>query len=1723
MQRPQSETVTLDDILITEELSRRSPRPPNLLSENQALHTLARQLVNQPETMLQTLVDISLDLCFCGTAGVSLLETTANREEIFRWNVLAGALAQYVGGTTPRNFSPCGACLEHGTPVLFSYPERYFTYFQDANTPIVEGLVLPLITDNHALGTIWIMSHDEQRHFDAEDVRVMTSLADFTAAALLLNQRQTHQLLAKNAQLEAEAVERKRSQEALRQSEERFRLFVTASSDIIYRMSADWREMRNLEGKNFIVNTEHPSQTWMETYIPQEEQPRVWATIQDAIRTKSIFELEHCVIQQDGAISWTFSRAIPLLNEQGDIVEWFGTASDVTDRKQAEVALRESEARLALELADAKQLQFISSQLVQEENIDALYGQILEAAIALMRSEMGSMQLLHPDRNELQLLVWKGFDPASAAFWERVQIDSETPCGIALNTGKRAIIPDIETYEFIAGSEDLDAFRRSGIRAVQTTPLISRSGRVVGMISTHWQEPRQPSERELGLLGVLARQAADLIEQRQAQLALRESEAKYRSLFESLDEGYLLSEVIFDENDKPIDILYLEANPAAVRLAGRDFSGQRMREIDPNYEEYWYEIYGRVALTGESVRAERYAEPHGRWFDFYAFKVGRQESRRVAAVFNDITDRKRREAHLAFLADIAENFSRLSTADEIMRAVSAKVGAYLNTTNCLFAEINEGQDQAIIECTWHTSDTPDVTGVYRLSDFITEQLRQTARAGETIIIRNTQTDPRVDSDRYAALKIHAYVTVPFYREGEWKYVFTVNDSVARNWREDEIELIREVTNRTFPRLERAYAEQALRESEEKYRSLFESINDGFALLEVLYDDDNRPVDCRFLEVSPSFEFQTGLPQAQGKTLRELIPSVESGWFEHYHQALVTNALVHFEMHQNYLKIWFEVDVFPYGNPQDRRVTIVFRNINERKQAQANQIQLIREQAAREQERQRAETLAELDHAKTDFFSNVSHEFRTPLTLSLAPLQDALSDRTNPLAPPQRERVELAHRNAIRLLKLVNTLLDFSRIEAGRMQAVYEATDLALLTTGLASGFRSAIERAGLRLIVDCPPLPEPVYVDREMWEKIVLNLLSNAFKFTFAGEIAVRLHPADDHYVTLQVQDTGTGISPEELPHLFERFYQVRGAKARTHEGSGIGLALVHELIRLHGGTLDVSSTVEQGTCFTVTIPLGTAHLPSDRIEATRTLVSTALGAAPYVEEAESWLPPEEGEQGAESREQGAEESLDTRSSISDTRSSVSDTRSSVSNTRSSVSNTRSSVSDTRSSVSDTHSSISDTRSSISDTRSSISDTRSSISDTRSSISDTRSSVSDTHSSVSDTRSSVSDTRSSVSDAPPASLPPSAHILLVDDNADMRDYLTRILSEHVEVIAVADGVAALAAAQERVPDLILSDVMMPQLDGFELLKALRADARTREVPIILLSACAGEESVVEGLQAGADDYLIKPFSATELVTRVLAHLQMAHLRLEALRQERTTSRRKDEMLSTVSHELNTPLVAILGWTRLLRTSPLNQSMLMKSLETIERNATLQAKLISDLLDISRITAGKLHLNLQPVELQSVIETAIATVPQPLQAKEIRLMCLLDPLPIIIQGDPERLQQIVLNLLTNAIKFTPQGGRIEVCLNNIETQAQIKVSDTGCGIAAEFLPYVFESFRQAESSKSQSTKGLGLGLAIARHLVELHGGTIQAESLGVGQGATFTVNLPLIDASLEERY
>ncbi|MET7426602.1 SpoIIE family protein phosphatase [Dactylosporangium sp. NPDC005555] len=467
------------------------------------------------------------------------------------------------------------------------------------------------------------------------------------------------------------------------------------------------------------------------------------------------------------------------------------------------------------------------------------------------------------------------------------------------------------------------------------------------------------------------------------------------------------------------------------------------------------------------------------------------------------------------------------------------------------------------------------------------------------------------------------------------------------------------------------------------------------------------------------------------------------------------------------------------------------------------------------ERRRAESLAELDRAKTAFFTNVSHEFRTPLTLLLGPAEDALTDQATPLPPGQRERVEVVHRNAERLLKLVNTLLDFSQLESGKLEPRFEPIDLATATAELAGMFDSAAERAGLRLVVDCPPLLRPVLADREIWAKITLNLLSNALKFTFDGSITVKVAAsADDTSAELSVTDTGVGIDPADQANLFDRFHRIMGTRSRTHEGSGIGLALVAELAALLGGTVGIRSAPGVGSTFTVTLPF--AELPAGPAggadeQGERDVTADRIVPG-FLAEVERWMVP-------------AVSTVSTGSLASAVPSSAAVVRS----------------------------------------------------------------------------------------AAPT-------VLVVDDNTDMRDYIRTILEADYQVVEATDGMAALRLLHDTQPDLVLTDVMMPELDGFGLVAALRADSTAAHLPVVMLSARAGDEATVEGLDAGADDYLIKPFSPRELRARVRANLEFDRVRRtrDELQRSRELLDQAQRLASVGSWELDLATGDVHGSEEFLR-------------------------------------------------------------------------------------------------------------------------------------------------------------------------------------------------------------
>jgi signal transduction histidine kinase len=717
-------------------------------------------------------------------------------------------------------------------------------------------------------------------------------------------------------------------------------------------------------------------------------------------------------------------------------------------------------------------------------------------------------------------------------------------------------------------------------------------------------------------------------------------------------------------------------------------------------------------------------------------------------------------------------------------------------------------------------------------------------------------------------------------------------------------------------------------------------------------------------------------------------------------------------------------------------------VRSRELAQANQD--LREANAR---------LGELDSAKTAFFSNVSHEFRTPLTLLLGPLENAIGRKPPGLSG---EEIVAMHRNAVRLLRLVNSLLDFSRIEGGGLRLRFAPTDLAKLTAGLAGSFQSLMDEAGIGFVVECPALPEMVYVDRVQWEKIVLNLISNAFKFTFKGRIRVALEWHGDH-VEFKVEDTGTGIPEAELAHIFERFHRVAGAKGRSFEGTGIGLALVDELARLHSGSVRVTSTLGAGSTFTVSVPTGTAHVPpggirpegdddenpspNQKFEARQWLAREASGDLP---DGESFSSPPPG-------------------------------RSSPPNGESTVRRSR--------------------------------------------------------------------------------------VLVVDDNADMRGYVASLLTPYWDVEVASDGAAALASARRSPPDLVLSDVMMPVMDGVTLLEELRRDPTTNLIPVVLVSARAGEDARIEGLETGADDYLVKPFATRELLARVGTHLTMARVRKNAgdtarelaetrarLIQELEQTNRNlvesynqlaatqaqlihsakmaslGELVAGIAHEINNPLAFVKSHLSTVRrtldaieadfSAQLNESQAQarwgkvhSRLVEMERGIERIQELIVKLRTFSRLDEGERKV----ASVRECVDS-IVTILHHRVRDRIEVVLELEG-PDLLDCYPGLLNQALMNLVANAIDAVGETGTIRISSSEQEGVFRLSVSDTGPGVPKALRERILEPF----FTTKPVGHGTGLGLSIAYSIAKKHGGDLDVTD-APHSGAMFTLSFPVERAS-----
>ncbi len=903
------------------------------------------------------------------------------------------------------------------------------------------------------------------------------------------------------------------------------------------------------------------------------------------------------------------------------------TLVDVTDARRASKAL-------AMDLADTQLLQKVSGQLIQEGNVEMLYRQILEAAVAVMRSDMGSLQIFYPERNALRLLASKGLHPRSMEFWDWVAVDSRSVCSQSMQAGTRVITPDVELCPFAAGSNDLEQYRLSKIRAVQSTPLIARNGSLVGMISTQWHESHVPADRDLRLLDVLARQTADLIERRRAEDVLRASEAR---------QAFLLK--LGDCLRSAIDSTSIETTA--------------------------------VTMVGEALKLD-----------------------------------------------------------------------------CVFlSTIDLEADATTVLREWTPHGKPFTGGTHKLSSFGAPLVAAVA-GGRTMAVADVtvQEETRAQTDQYAAMDVRAFVCVPLIRRGVLTRILGAISTAPREWHPDQVTMLEEAAERTWDAVERARAVEGLRASEEKYRTLFNSLDEGVLTLEVLFDEEGRAIGQRHLESNPALTRMTGMSaSAISQSTQEVMPGLETTWLQTCgHVALTGEPMVLEHPVQTLGKNWFEVRCLRIGQPDSRIVVAVFNDITARKQAEltlrasearkafllklsdalheegdassiqfkavcvlgehlgadrvgfaeahedgesmvvtrayahdvpglegsyryddygkdlarkflsgdpvvrndiandptmteaerqaqlalnlaatvnvplvkngtlravlfvhftqphewtAAELTIIRDVAERTcaaTERARAEArLAEslretqtargqaeiAAKAKDDFLAVLSHELRTPLTPVLMGVE--MLSQTKGLSPASEETLQMIQRNVEIEMRLIDDLLDVTRISCGKLEIMREEGDLHETLRHAAEVCRADIEAKNQTLEFSLKASNHHLSADFGRLQQAFWNLLKNASKFTPAeGHITLTSRDAP-HSVVVEILDTGIGIEPEALARIMNPFEQAGPEVTREYGGLGLGLAICKATVEAHGGTLTATSPGHgQGATFTVVLPL---------------------------------------------------------------------------------------------------------------------------------------------------------------------------------------------------------------------------------------------------------------------------------------------------------------------------------------------------------------------------------------------------------------------------------------------------------------------------------------------------------------------------------------------------------
>ncbi len=554
-----------------------------------------------------------------------------------------------------------------------------------------------------------------------------------------------------------------------------------------------------------------------------------------------------------------------------------------------------------------------------------------------------------------------------------------------------------------------------------------------------------------------------------------------------------------------------------------------------------------------------------------------------------IGERQQREAHERFLNEVAKDFDRLTGAAELMDTVGSKLCRYLRLTSCSFAQVDPSSNTITIQAAWQQHGRPSLLQTFRLSDYLTADCIEAFHQGETLVVCDSERDPRSDAEAHAQLQLRAFIGVPGFRDDSWCYLLAAFDASPRVWRADEVELVQEFARRVFPRVERARAEEALKESEARYRELFEAIGQGFCVFEILCDERGEPEDLMVIAVNPAFARHTGLHDATGKTIKTLVPEVEQKWLQRYCEVVRTGRPLRLVDYSAAMGRWFDVEAFATGRPEQQRVALLFSDITVQKQA--------------EEALQRAHVqLLENDRRKDEFLAMLAHELRNPL----AALRGAIAWLARHAQTVPARQLEILQRQSGALNTLVDDLLDVARVTRGLVVLRSARLDLRTVVERAVAGTQALFDEHAHALTVQLPAAPVEVNGDALRLEQVVSNLLTNAAKYTDRhGQISVTVEACDGEAL-LRVRDNGIGIEAELLPTIFDLFVQAERGLDRSQGGLGVGLTITRNLVSQHGGTIEVHSQGRgKGSEFIVRLP----RLASERVAPEQAEAPAAEGA----------------------------------------------------------------------------------------------------------------------------------------------------------------------------------------------------------------------------------------------------------------------------------------------------------------------------------------------------------------------------------------------------------------------------------------------------------------------------------------------------------------------------------